>query len=269
MDMFGDSGSPPPLDFAKSTLADATSVSSKNPAVKDALGIKGAFFLEDGVIKLELEITNKSSSPLSGFDIMFNKNPFALFMSEATNKIALPAPGQTASGILPVKIDTKNLDAKNPPKSPFLVQIAMKTSLDVFYFTIPCKLNCLVHQQQKITKEDFQKFWQKIAKTNEVEFSLYSSDLYAGFSQRSEDLSQALQDGFKANGFDMLVQTTNQSKARNMMYFGAKSINNLPLLVELGVAQDGSDVNVVFRVPVTPLKGLFEESLRYILTRTD
>jgi hypothetical protein len=61
MDMFGDSGSPPPLDFAKSNLTDALSVSAKNPAVKDALGIKGAFFLEDGVIKLELEITNKSS----------------------------------------------------------------------------------------------------------------------------------------------------------------------------------------------------------------
>ena len=155
MDMFGGSEALPPLDFAKSNLADATNVSSKNPAVKDALKIRGAFILEEGQIKLQLELTNKSTSSISGFDMMFNKNPFALLMTGATNAITMPEPGQTATGTLPVKIDVKNLDSKNPPKAPFMVQIAMKTSLDVFYYNIPCKLNCLVHQQQKLTKDDF------------------------------------------------------------------------------------------------------------------
>jgi len=46
----------------------------------------------------------------------------------------------------------------------------MKTSLDVFYFTLPCKIHCLINRQIKLTKEDFQTNWEKINPTNEVEF---------------------------------------------------------------------------------------------------
>ena len=40
--------------------------------------------------------------------------------------------------ILPLKIDKKNADLKNPPKAPFSCQIALKSSLDIFYFNVTC-----------------------------------------------------------------------------------------------------------------------------------
>ena len=33
---------------------------------------------------------------------------------------------------------------KAPPKHPFTIQIALKSSLDVFYFTVPCSLHSLI-----------------------------------------------------------------------------------------------------------------------------
>jgi len=86
---------------------------------------------------------------------MFNKNPFAIYIGGVTNKISLPSPGMSAYGSLPCSFDKKNADAKNPPKHPFTVHVAMKTSLDVFYFTIPCKLNCILNLQKELTKEEF------------------------------------------------------------------------------------------------------------------
>jgi len=82
----------------------------------------------------------------------------------------LPSAGQSSYTLLKCQINpAKNLD-KAAPKHPFMIQIAMKTSLDVFYFTLPCKIHCLINRQIKLTKEDFQTNWEKINPTNEVEF---------------------------------------------------------------------------------------------------
>jgi len=53
------------------------------------------------------------------------------------------------------------------------------------------------------------------------------------------------------------------------MFFGAKTINNLPLLLEITHPANGSQnsANVIFKVPVLPLKPLLAESLEYILSR--
>ena len=50
-----------------------------------------------------------------------------------------------------------------------------------------------------------------------------------------------------------------------MLYFGAKTINNLPLLLEVPAVQGSTSANVLFRVPVLPLKPLLEDALGLIL----
>jgi hypothetical protein len=52
---------------------------------------------------------------------MFNKNPFGVAIGGAADKFQYPQPGQTNKGSLPCSVDKKNLDAKNPPKSPFMI----------------------------------------------------------------------------------------------------------------------------------------------------
>ena len=67
----------------------------------------------------------------------------------------------------------------------------MKTSIDVFYFNVPCYLHCLFSTKE-ITKEEFKSYWEKIPAANTHEIQIDS--LYQAYSQR-EDLPQAVQDG--------------------------------------------------------------------------
>jgi len=102
------------------------------------------------------------------FDIRFNKNAFALMISGATNAIPMPGPGQSSYGVMACTINKNNLDGKNPPKNPFMVQVAMKTAVDVFYFDIPCMLHCLVNHSKPVSEAEYATNWQKIKDTNQL-----------------------------------------------------------------------------------------------------
>ena len=75
---------------------------------------------------------------MNGFDLMFNKNPFGISIQNAKDALTFPPPGsKDASTVtLPCLVDKKNLDAKNPPSHPFKIQVAMKSSLDIYYFEV-------------------------------------------------------------------------------------------------------------------------------------
>jgi hypothetical protein len=78
----------------------------------------------------------------------------------------------------------------------------MKTSLDVFYFEVPCPLHCLIDLQNPVKPDEFKKFWEMIPKTNESTLAINS--LYGGFISarfNSGDLASNLVDGLSANGF--------------------------------------------------------------------
>lgn len=108
------------------------------PGQKGTPGFKiraGFYTNESKQLTFSIELTNCTQQTLAqDFDVRFNKNAFAVNIANATNSLTLPAPGQTTSVDLPCTISKANLDGKNPPKNPFMVQVAMKTSLDVFVF---------------------------------------------------------------------------------------------------------------------------------------
>ena len=100
------------------------------------------------------------------FDIRFKKNAFAVNISNATNALTLPPPGQTAYAVIPCSIDKANLDGKSPPKNPFMISVAMKTSLDVFIYDVPCMLHCLFNSGKQVSDADYAANWAKIKDTN-------------------------------------------------------------------------------------------------------
>lgn len=56
-----------------------------------------------------------------------------------------------------------------------------------------------------------------------------------------------------------------------MLYFGAFTINKLPLLLEIAHPHNGQNqsVQVLFKIPVVPLKPLLTEAIDYILARRE
>jgi len=166
-----------------------------------------------------------------------------------------------------LKIDKKNADVKAPPKSPFTLQLALKSSLDVFYFTVPCELHSLIgrEQNQKISKDEFKKFWDSLGqeKTYTMDFGGSSQlKLYPGFDSVTEDIQACLE----KNGFALMAKTTKQQTGQTMMYFSAKTVNGLPLLFEVANPHNGDDksIQVTYKIPVAPLKPLLENSLKYL-----
>jgi hypothetical protein len=70
--------------------------------------------------------------------------------------------------------------------------------------------------------------------------------------------------GLKSSGFANVAQVS-KGPGSTMLYFGAKTINNLPLLLEINAVQGASSLQVLYRVPVLPLKPMLEDALGYIL----
>lgn len=142
MDLFGSTESAP-NDFAPGTLREVMTSMTPGKAGTSGLSVKGHFFLKNKVLTLGLEVTNNSSSMHNDFDLKFKRNPFGVHVEGAAKKIQIGTPGSTSYGTVECCIDKQNADTKNPPKSPFLVEIAMKTSIDVYFFSVPCLLHCL------------------------------------------------------------------------------------------------------------------------------
>ena len=122
---------------------------------------------EQKQVCLGIEMTNSTGQAIAqDFDLKFNKNAFALAISGATNALSVPQPGQSSYAVIPCSINKANLDGKNPPKNPFMVHVAMKTAVDVFYFEVPCMLQCLINSNKSVNQQEYQGFWDKIKPTN-------------------------------------------------------------------------------------------------------
>lgn len=113
-------------------LSSSTPGSNNNVS---GLQIKGRFIRADSMIKLEMILYNSSSSTASDFEIMFNKNSFGL--KPGTMSVIPMTSGQTFNSTIDCSIDQNNADMKTPPSCPYMVQVAVKCSLDVFYFQVP------------------------------------------------------------------------------------------------------------------------------------
>lgn len=266
------------LDFARAPLTEVLSSSTGGKSKKSGLQVNAAinYSAEKKQLLLELEFRNESSGPISDFDVMINKNSFGVMPDGPNSKhgITYPAPFETSEvQSLPLKIDKKNADVKSPPKHPFMLQVALKSTLDIFYFNVPCNLHCLINfaldPAQRISKEDFKKFWDMIQA--DKQFSLEvgpSASLkpYQGLKNLPDDMTTCLTN----NGFALMASTQRQQTSQTVLYFGSKTVNNLPLMFEVALpAQAGGDSSsflITYKVPVLPLKPLFEDCLKFLLT---
>ena len=68
-------------------------------------------------------------------------------------------------------------------------------------------------------------------------------------------------------GFSNLARVANGQQ--ESLFFGANTVNNLPLLFEVKCTQGEQEAKVIYKVPVLPLKGLLSDAITHILARTD
>merc|ERR1719272_1245859 len=108
---------------------------------------------------LELTLQNSTQVPIGGFAVQVNKNPFGIAPTAA---LACPdlAPGQSTEVSLAMTPGT--LLSNTAPTNPLFLQIAIKNSLDIFYFNVPFDLSAVMVEGGGVAKDLFTQVWQKV-----------------------------------------------------------------------------------------------------------
>lgn len=257
--------------FAKSELVEVLSASTQGKGKKSGLQVHGAVNYNPSTsqLQLELQFSNQSGGTIADFDLMINKNSFGVGADGQPKELGItyPEPFATSDVVcIPLKIHKNNADTKAPPKSPFQLQLALKSSLDIFYFFVPCLVHNLIAWENRMTQEDFKKFWDMLKEDKQFSLEFSGSDVYQGLSNLPDDVQTYLEN----NGFTSMARSVRQTTNQTIMYFGAKTVNNLPLLLEVAHPSSGGDaggLTVTYKVPVLPLKPLLEDALRHLFSK--
>lgn len=129
-----------------SSRAPVTKVPVLNPSApgqggRSGFGVMAALVYERDGFLLHLSLTNQSSGVLNSFALQVNKNPYG-FAPREPLQVPDMQPGSQLEISLPMSPGV--LVSGAAPSNPLFLQIAVKNSLDVFYFNVPFELpsNC-------------------------------------------------------------------------------------------------------------------------------
>lgn len=196
------------------------------------LQVEGAVALvRSGERVMMLRFSNKSQQELSGFAIQFNKNPFGLApRTSDLGAIGSIPPGGKSTFSLP--LDLNSLTSGTPPGQLLMIQVAVKTNADVFYFNVPYEIHAVLRRSRKALNSKCNGLTESV----DVYSTLWSKFANAAaqgtipMSQKEPVKAKMLQAGFHF--------CAQQSPAA--LRFAAMTTNNVLCLVELAANRGAS-----------------------------
>mmetsp|Transcript_25131 Transcript_25131/g.22172 ORF Transcript_25131/g.22172 Transcript_25131/m.22172 type:complete len:133 (-) Transcript_25131:214-612(-) len=96
---------------------------------------------------------------MSDFAIKFQANPFKLEPESPEVVLGQIPPGGSEITRVPCTFDGKSNN--EAPECPYIVQIAFKTSVDVFIFSVPCALSVMMVPTTPISTDEYQALGEK------------------------------------------------------------------------------------------------------------
>eukprot|EP00929_Paragymnodinium_shiwhaense_P078930 TRINITY_DN4096_c0_g1_i1.p1 TRINITY_DN4096_c0_g1~~TRINITY_DN4096_c0_g1_i1.p1 ORF type:complete len:911 (+),score=296.56 TRINITY_DN4096_c0_g1_i1:80-2812(+) len=214
---------------------------------RNGLGISAVVARQNGSPQLLMTISNSTGGPLSGFMIQLNKNPFGL--GPATQWVVPEVPnGGSTETSLPLAPGT--LLSGQPPTNPLFLQVAVKTNIDIFYFTVPFELPVVLTENASIDRDSFTQVWQAVGDQGQITFSGHLA-------------SPLDEEAIKAR----LAQDNIHFVARRiegdatMLFFAAATTNNVVLTCEVAVRSGATPVRVATRTQLTGTVPLLEAAL--------
>ncbi|KAJ1975225.1 hypothetical protein H4R34_004417 [Dimargaris verticillata] len=186
------------------------------PSAK-GLEIQGVFARRQGHLALDLTFVNWSAQPVGDFAIQFNRNSFGLWPAAPLAAPVLP-PQQSFDTTVPLTTNGP-VQPMNPVTN---IQIALKTSLGVFYFQTSFLLHILLVEAGQLEQNSFLSTWQEIPDAMQKIGTVYSLQY-----QSMLDLRQKLH---RNNIFTIAERAVNQM---THFYLSAKTVDGSTFLTEL------------------------------------
>merc|ERR1712228_74379 len=186
--------------------------------------------------------------PISQFALQVNKNPFGI---APTGALVCPDvnPGSSVDTKLPMQPGT--LLSNTPPTNPLFLQIAIKNSLDIFYFNVPFDLPAVLLENSSVGKDAFTSVWQRVGEGRQ---HVIAGNMPSAMN--SYDIRKKLE----ADNITYVAQRRVDDDT-TCVYVSGTTTNNCVLLTELTINRNSMQLRLNTRTETPSLVPLFEAAL--------
>jgi len=200
------------------------------------LEISGSWSRRNNVVHMELTFNNKALQAMQGFAIQLNKNSFGLSPANPLNVPILNA-NQTLDISLPMSC-TGAVQKMDPLTN---IQVAIKNSVDVFYFACIAPIHIYFTEDGAMEKKTFLATWKDIPAANELQYTIDNVECTAdGISTKMA----------QNNAFTVAKRTL---EGQDMIYQSVKLSNGIWALIELKLQPGNPTVQLSFKSRVTDI----------------
>lgn len=229
----------------------ALSSSQAGQGGKTGFGVMTALVRQGGTVNLQMTMSNSSQQPLNGFAIQVNKNPFG-FGPQAALQVPDLAAGSTVEVVLPMAAGT--LSSNTAPTNPLFLQVAVKNSMDIFYFNVPFDLGACLTEGGALAREQFSQIWQRVGegRQNTVVVNV----------ERPLNADAARSRLATVNVHYVAQRAVDADTT--LIYTSAMTSNNCAILAEISVGSNSS-VKIATRTETPVLVPLFEAAVGKVL----
>mmetsp|Transcript_23909 Transcript_23909/g.23665 ORF Transcript_23909/g.23665 Transcript_23909/m.23665 type:complete len:873 (-) Transcript_23909:35-2653(-) len=219
------------------------------------LQVEMAFQRDNGIV-LECNITNYTQLALTDFAMQFNINHFGLTLQDPLSIDSLLPNNSTTAKL---RVATNGQSSQDSPGVPFIVQMAIRCTLDVFYFQTPCMFTTLLTENGRLSKEAFKEQWKSIPESNEFLHSL--QNIFPQYN--TPDL---IKSRLEANNVFHVATRKAKDTNEEVFYFSSEITDGRVILSELRIPSVASQIQISCKVPSTALAPLFIQAINFLLS---
>uniref|UniRef100_A0A7S1PK62 Beta-adaptin appendage C-terminal subdomain domain-containing protein n=1 Tax=Alexandrium catenella TaxID=2925 RepID=A0A7S1PK62_ALECA len=212
---------------------------------RTGFGVMACVARKNGQPQLMMTFQNSSQVPMSGFALQINKNPFGLAPATQLQAPDL-APGTTCEVVTPL-VPGQNPN-NQPPTNPLVLMVAIKNSLDVFYFNVGMDLTALLVEGAALSRDGFTEVWQRVGEARESRMQVNSERPLTADAVRSRLALDNVQYVAQRQVDDQTV----------LIYTSATTTNNIVILGSVTVSSASTSITVSTRTETPVLTPLFE-----------
>eukprot|EP00917_Polyrhabdina_sp_WS-2016_P032053 GHVP01068415.1.p1 GENE.GHVP01068415.1~~GHVP01068415.1.p1 ORF type:complete len:908 (+),score=189.75 GHVP01068415.1:185-2725(+) len=207
---------------------------------------------KDKTLYLQMKPSNLSLDTITFREIQVQANPFGLVPQNSALSSPHIASGKNAESLVAL---TFGKGSSTPPQEPLKLEVALKTSLDVFYFTVPYNFGDVIKPYEPISKEVFKQHWDRMGESR--------SSSQMGVLKEALSASHAMKALRRSN---ISVIMNREEKTFDSIFCAAVLVNNLLLLVQIDLQKGtGQRMKTTVRADSPPLLPLTHKLLFKVL----
>ncbi|GAW81278.1 AP-1 complex subunit beta [Plasmodium gonderi] len=212
----------------------------------------------EGKIQLKIAVTNQTPNPVVISGVQINKNSFGL---SSPNNLDIQNVSFGETKEILILLVPNMLNSNTPPSTPLFLQVAIRTSIDIFYFNVPYDIFIVFVENFNMEKDIFKKKWQLIEDSKES-ILMASSPMVI--------TSDILIKRMKIFNISLIARRNVNNV--ELYYFACLTTNNLVILSEVTIHPEKKGVKLCVRTDSTsviPLyKLLFVKAFSLSVTQT-